>query len=554
MTEPLLSVSDLRLHYRAATGSVDAVRGVSFTIDRGERLALVGESGSGKSTIASTIVGLQAQNLEIDSGSIHFGGDGVELLGAKPRVLNSYRGRHIGFVPQDPSVSLNPVQRIGTQVAEVLRLHGLASRREAHERAIEALEAAGIDRPELRARQYPHELSGGMRQRVLIAIGVVAEPSLLIADEPTSALDVTVQRRILDNLDSLTSQQNLSTLFITHDLGVAAERADRILVLSHGEICEEGTPSQIIEAARHPYTKQLLSDAPSLHAARRVDVPHASAKPAESTDKAKTPALELREITKHFDLPRSAAGGRGQVVKALNNVSLSIDRGQTFGLVGESGSGKTTLGRIALRLEDPTTGRVLIEGRDVTEARGKELRSLRRTIQVVQQNPYASLNPRMTIAENIVEPLAAFGTGSRKSRHRRAVELLDRVALPAHLAEQTPAGLSGGQRQRVAIARALAPDPDVLILDEPVSALDVTVQAQILDLLVNIQRERDLAYLFISHDLAVVRDIAHTVGVIRFGDLVEVAEATELFSHPKAEYTKELLAAIPRLPTPSAAI
>ncbi|MGX1738995.1 dipeptide ABC transporter ATP-binding protein [Corynebacterium flavescens] len=554
MTEPLLSVSDLKLRYRAATGLVEAVRGVDFTINRGERLALVGESGSGKSTIASTIVGLQAQNLEISSGSIHFGGDGIELLGAKPRVLNSYRGRHIGFVPQDPSVSLNPVQRIGTQVAEVLRLHGLAGRREALEQAIEALEAAGIDRPELRARQYPHELSGGMRQRVLIAIGVVAEPSLLIADEPTSALDVTVQRRILDNLDSLTRRRNLSTLFITHDLGVAAERADRILVLSHGEIVEEGTPSQIIESAKHPYTQQLLSDAPSLHAARRVDIPSARQNTPDTGESPTTPALELRGITKHFELPRSAANGRGQVVKALNNVNLSIERGQTFGLVGESGSGKTTLGRIALRLEDPTAGTVLIGGRNVTKERGRALRSLRRTIQVVQQNPYASLNPRMTIAENIVEPLAAFGNGSRASRHRRALELLDQVALPAHLAQQKPAGLSGGQRQRVAIARALAPDPEVLILDEPVSALDVTVQAQILDLLVDIQRERDLAYLFISHDLAVVRDIAHTVGVIRFGDLVEVAEATELFSHPQDEYTVELLAAIPRLPAPSTAI
>ncbi|WP_218672365.1 dipeptide ABC transporter ATP-binding protein [Corynebacterium pacaense] len=555
MTAPLLSVSDLRLSYRTHGGLVDAVRGVSFTVDRGERLALVGESGSGKSTIASTIVGLAPENLAIGGGNIRFGGDGVELLGAKPRLLNSYRGRHIGFVPQDPSVSLNPVHRIGDQVAEVLRLHGVAGRKEARERAVEALAAAGIDRPELRARQYPHELSGGMRQRVLIAIGVVAGPSLLIADEPTSALDVTVQHRILNNLDELTRDNNLSTLFITHDLGVAAERSDRILVLHRGRIVEEGAPDEIIESPQHPYTRQLISDAPSLHASRRVDAgPRSRPSPVPSGASASgAPALELRGISKRFALPRSA-GRRGEVVNALNDVSLSIDRGSTYGLVGESGSGKTTLGRIALRLEEPSSGQVLIDGEDVTTVRGGALRELRRRIQVVQQNPYASLNPRMSVAANIHEPLSAFHEGTRSSRHSRAHELLDQVALPSYVAERTPAGLSGGQRQRVAIARALALNPEVLILDEPVSALDVTVQAQILDLLVELQRERGLAYLFISHDLAVVRDIAHTVGVIRRGDLVEEADAVRVFEAPQNPYTRQLLQAIPKLPSPSTAI
>lgn len=548
MNTPLLQVTDLRLSYRTHHGLVAAVRGVSFSLNRGERLALVGESGSGKSTIAATIVGLQAENLVIDGGSIRYSRDQVELLGAKPRLLNTYRGRHIGFVPQDPSVSLNPVHRIGDQVAEVLRLHKLVGRREAADRAVEALAAAGIDRPEIRARQYPHELSGGMRQRVLIAIGVVAEPSLLIADEPTSALDVTVQHKILDNIDELTREQNLATLFITHDLGVAAERADRILVLSKGQIVEDGTPEQILEAPEHPYTRQLISDAPSLQARRRVEV---SAPATETSGTA--PALELRGISKQFALPRTR-GRPAEVVHALKDVSVAIPHGTTYGLVGESGSGKTTLGRIALRLEDPTQGQVLLSGEDITGLRGKPLREIRRQIQVVQQNPYASLNPRMNVAQNITEPLAAFGEGDRRSRHKRAVELLDQVALPSHVADRNPAGLSGGQRQRVAIARALAFDPEVLILDEPVSALDVTVQAQILDLLVGLQQERGLAYLFISHDLAVVHDIAHRVGVIKFGNLVEESDAVSVFRSPQHPYTQELLRAIPMLPAPSLVI
>lgn len=549
MNTSLLEVKDLKLNYRTHQGLVEAVRGVSFSVAAGERLALVGESGSGKSTIASTIVGLQSGNLQISGGSIAFGNDGVELLGAKPRVLNHYRGRQIGFVPQDPSVSLNPVHRIGDQVAEVLRVHKIASRRDADTLAIEALAAAGIDRPEQRARQYPHELSGGMRQRVLIAIGVVAEPALLIADEPTSALDVTVQHKILNNLDALTREKNLATLLITHDLGVAAERSDRIIVLSKGEIVETGTPEEILTNPQHPYTQQLISDAPSLHAQRRVSAPVVSVLAAE----AEAPALELRNIFKQFALPKRA-GETAQVVNALNNVSVKIPQASTYGLVGESGSGKTTLGRIALRLESPTDGQVLLGGQDITEAKGKKLRDLRRRIQVVQQNPYASLNPRMSVAENIYEPLAAFGEGNRRSRVKRAAELLDQVALAPHLAQHRPAGLSGGQRQRVAIARALALNPEVLILDEPVSALDVTVQAQILDLLVDLQEEHKLAYLFISHDLAVVRDIAHTVGVIRFGDLVEEADAVALFENPQHEYTKDLLGSIPLFPAPSTVI
>lgn len=537
----LLQVRDLHLRYRTRYGWVDAVRGVSFDVAAGERVALVGESGSGKSTIASAVIGLSAANLTIAGGSILF--DGQQLLGARDRVLNSVRGRSIGFVPQDPTVSLNPVKRIGEQVAEVLRLHHLGNRATANEIALQALADAGLDDPELRAAQYPHELSGGLRQRVLIAIGLVAEPQLLIADEPTSALDVTVQKRILDHLDSRVAAAGLAELFITHDLGVAADRTDRILVLRSGELVEQGTPAEVLLRPQHEYTRQLVADAPSLHAGRRaVRTDARAADPTASAPAAagSQPALALEHLTKDF----AQARGRG-LFRAVDDLSLVVPRGATTGLVGESGSGKTTTGRIALRLDEPTSGRVLIDGDDVSTWHGEQLRQLRRRVQVVQQNPYAALNPKFTIGQVIAEPLASFGLASRAQRRARALELLDQVALPASVVERHPSELSGGQRQRVAIARALSIEPELIVLDEPVSALDVTVQAQILDLLIDLQQRLGLSYLFISHDLAVVRDIAHEVSVIRRGRIVEAGDTEQLFDSPQHEYTRELLAAIP---------
>lgn len=554
---PLLTVENLRVSYRTHGGTVPAVRGVSFTVEPGERLALVGESGSGKSTVASVILGLTPPELHVDSGSVlwnggagdtgHAGGDRTghptDILRARERVLRTVRGRRIGYVPQDPTVSLNPVMRIGEQIAEAVLTHRLAPKAEARRRAVEALATVGIDDPELRARQYPHELSGGMRQRVLIAVALVASPSLLIADEPTSALDVTVQKRILDHLDRLTADRGLASLLITHDLGVAVERADRILVLSRGQIVEAGPAGQVLNHPTHPYTRQLISDAPGLNTVRRVAGPTGDDRqrtPAVTVPRT-PPALELRGIVKDFP----SGGG---TFRAVDGVSLRIDRGTTYGLVGESGSGKTTLGRIALRLEQPTDGRVLLDGTDITGITGGDLRRLRTRIQVVQQNPYATLNPRLTVGENIAEPLAATRTGNRRQRRELARELLEQVALPAELADRRPAGLSGGQRQRVAIARALTVDPEVVILDEPVSALDVSVQAQILDLLVDLQDRRGLSYLFISHDLAVVRDIAHRVGVIRRGHLLEEGPTLDIFGSPTHPYTRELLDAIPGRP------
>ena len=549
---PQLEIEALSVTYRTARGRVDAVRDVNLSVSAGETVAIVGESGSGKSTAVHAVIRLLPGAADIASGAIRF--DEIDLATAPNAVLRSVRGRRIGFVPQDPTVSLNPVQRIGTQVAEVLRVHGLADRRDAAERAVQALERAGLPDAALRARQYPHELSGGMRQRVLIAIAIAADPQLIIADEPTSALDVTVQRQILDHLDELKRERGASLLLITHDLGVAADRADRIVVMSQGRIVEEGTPEQVLRAPKHPYTRRLIAAAPGLNA--RHEPPAAAAPPIVLRGRpgdpfaprdavvppiSGGPVLEVDALVKEFAVP----GSRGAVQRAVDGVGFRIERGQTLALVGESGSGKTTTARLALRLTDPTSGTVLVDGADVTALRGSELRRLRRRVQLVQQNPYAALNPRLTIGQIISDPLIAYRLGDRARRRARAAELADVVALPSSVLHRRPSELSGGQRQRVAIARALAISPELVVLDEPVSALDVSIQHQILTLLGSIQRDFALSYLFISHDLAVVRQIAHTVGVMQRGRIVESGTAQEIFDHPRTEYTRTLLDAIP---------
>jgi peptide/nickel transport system ATP-binding protein len=535
MSERLLTVTNLAVSYRTKRGDVPAVRDVSLHVDAGETVALVGESGSGKSTTAAAVVRLLAAGARIDHGSIELAGH--DMVTASPRTLRTLRGRVVGLVPQDPAVSLNPVVRIGDQVAEVLRIHGLADRRTARLEAVEALARAGLPDPEVRARQYPHELSGGMRQRVLVAIGLVARPDLLVADEPTSALDVTVQRQILDHLETLTRASGTGVLLITHDLGVAADRADRIVVTSGGRVVEQGTPGEVLGAPSHPYTKALLAAAPSLRTARARTV-----EPTPADTPAAPPALEVRGLVKDFTLPRTSAE---RVLRAVDDVSFTLPRGRTLALVGESGSGKSTTARLALRLVAPTAGRVLVDGEDVTGLAGEQLRALRRRVQVVYQNPYASLDPRFTIERIVAEPLRAFGIGSRRERAARAAELLDLVALPRLVLDRRPAQLSGGQRQRVAIARALAVRPETVVLDEPVSALDVSVQAQILDLLADLQSELGVSYLFISHDLAVVRQVAHEVVVLRRARVVEAGDVESVFASPADPYTAELLAAIP---------
>ncbi|ONI90341.1 ABC transporter ATP-binding protein [Actinosynnema sp. ALI-1.44] len=518
MTEPLLEVDDLEVSF----GDVPAVRGAGFRLMPGERVAVVGASGSGKSTTAHAIMGLLPGTGHVTSGRIRFRGEDVTHAGE--HRLRRLRGREIGLVPQDPMSNLNPVSRVGHQVAETLVAHGLAGRGEAKRRAVEILAEAGLPDPARRARQYPHEFSGGMRQRVLIAIGLACRPDLLIADEPTSALDVTVQRQILDHLEKLTQDLGTALLLVTHDLGLAADRADHVVVMSDGQVVETGPAREILTDPEHEYTRRLVAAAPSL-----TTTTHRSAPAAE-------PVLEVAGVSKEYRIR-----GGGGALRAADDVSFTVRRGQTTAIVGESGSGKTTTAHMVLGLVAPTSGTIQLDGTDVTAGR----RTARRAMQAVFQDPYGSLDPMFTVERLITEPLRIFGIGDRSSRRARVAELLDQVGLTPSMAQRYPNELSGGQRQRVAIARALAPSPRLVVCDEAVSALDVLVQDQILRLLESLQQELGLSYLFISHDLAVVRSIAHDVVVMRNGRVVEQGPVAQVLGSPADPYTQQLLDAIP---------
>jgi peptide/nickel transport system ATP-binding protein len=541
--ENILEVADLEV----AFGGTPVLHRISFAMRRGERVAIVGQSGSGKSTAIGAILRLLPGSGRITHGSIVLGagrtrGDVEDLATATEPVLRTIRGQRVGLVPQDPMSNLNPAMKIGPQVADALvasrrdlGVEGTLDRAEVKRRAVALLTEAGIPDAERRYGQYPHEFSGGMRQRVLIAVALAGEPELLIADEPTSALDVTVQRQILNHLQSLVDARGTSLLFITHDLGLAADRTDRIIVMSEGRIVEVGTPRQILLDPQEAYTKQLVAAAPSVAAV--LDAEPLAETPAARSE----PILVVRDLVKEFAL----RGQRGSTVRAVNNVSFAVERGTTTAVVGESGSGKTTVARIVLGLETATAGEALIDGASLTTTRGAERRALRRKVQPVFQDPYGSLDPTYSIERLIDEPLRIFGVGDRRSRQEKVGELLDQVALPRSVAQRRPNELSGGQRQRVAIARALALEPELLICDEAVSALDVLVQDQILTLLADLQERLGLTYLFITHDLSVVRQIAHHVVVMKSGDVVESGTVEDVFTRPQAEYTRELLGAIP---------
>jgi peptide/nickel transport system ATP-binding protein len=529
---PLLRIRGLEVSYSHERELRPVVHGVDLTVGRGQRVAIVGESGSGKSTTAAAAIGLLPGTGRVTGGSIEF--DGEDITGADERRLRRLRGRRIGLVPQDPMSNLNPVARVGRQIAETLVTHRLARGRAARERAVELMTEAGIPDAGRRARQYPHEFSGGMRQRVLIAIALACEPELLIADEPTSALDVTVQRQILDHLERLAAARGTSLLLITHDLGLAADRADDVVVMWRGRVVETGPAARILRDPQHEYTRRLVAAAPSVATSRSraVPVPPPAADPV--------PALEVADLVKTYKVR-----GQREPLRAVDGISFSVPEGTTTAIVGESGSGKTTTARLVLGLEQPSAGRIAIGGRTFHGADRRGRRAIRRDLQPVFQDPYGSLDPVLPVERLIDEPLRVFGIGDRTSRRQRVAELLDHVALPRGAAHRHPVELSGGQRQRVAIARALALRPKLVICDEAVSALDVLVQDQILELLTELQRDLHLTYLFIAHDLAVVRLIAHDVLVMRQGRIVEHGSTADVFDHPEAEYTRALLDAIP---------
>ncbi len=546
---PLLSIQDLQVDFRMGRlPPVQAVRGVSFDIDENSTVALVGESGSGKSVTAMSIVNLLPDNAE-RAGRILYGGR--DLLQASADQMRALRGREIACVFQDPMSSLNPVLPVGLQLCEPLRLHLKMSPRQARERAEALLAEVGMPEPKRRLDAYAHELSGGQQQRVMIAMALACEPKLLIADEPTTALDVTIQRQILELLATLKARHRMSLLFISHDLGLVGEIADRVVVMRHGAVREQGPVAQIFATPQDAYTRALLACRPSLIGPpparlRVIDEFIAGDVAAPAPRAAKDPqapvVLEVCALAKSFWLRQGLLGKRE--FQAVRGVSFQLRRGHTLGVVGESGSGKTTLGLTLLRLLEPSAGQVLLDGRDLREA-GRL--ALRRRLQIVFQNPYASLNPRFSIGQTLVEPMAIHGIGANLAeREQRARELLAKVGLDGSAFAKYPHEFSGGQRQRVAIARCLTLHPEVLVLDEAVSALDVSVQAQVLNLLRDLQDELGLAYVFISHDLGVVRFMADEVLVMKDGVVVEQAGAEQILASPAQDYTRKLLAAVPR--------
>jgi peptide/nickel transport system ATP-binding protein len=547
---PLLEIRDLEVSYRDRNGLHPVLHGIDLRIAEGERVAVVGESGSGKSTTASAVINLLPGSGVISRGSVKFRGE--DITQADDKRLRQLRGREVGMIPQDPMSNLNPATRVGQQIAETLVAHGMASRSQATSRAIELMGEAGIPEAARRVKQYPHEFSGGMRQRVLIAIALACEPDLLIADEPTSALDVTVQRQILDHLEELRAARGTSLLFVTHDLGLAADRADRVVVMSKGHIVETGPAEQILRDPQHEYTRRLVAAAPSVATSKaqfadgsergpsNVLLKERTGGEADGSSPAGRPILEADHLVKRFRIR-----GRREPLTAVDDVSFSTTAGTTTAIVGESGSGKTTVARMVLGLETPSSGEARVDGETVGTAKGAARRAIRRAMQPVFQDPYASLNPMFTIEHIVDEPLRVFRVGDRASRRARVGELLEQVALPTNIAQRHPNELSGGQRQRVAIARALALDPRLMVCDEAVSALDVLVQDQILRLLSDLQRDLGLSYLFITHDLAVVRLVADDVLVMQHGKVVESGAVSSVFDDPQSDYTKDLLAAIP---------
>lgn len=525
MSDPVLVVENLSIAFRQDGASRPAVRGVSFAVGRGETVALVGESGSGKSVTALSTVGLLPDSAEV-SGSIRYGA--TQMVGAAESTLRAIRGNDISFIFQEPMTSLNPLHTIERQLGESLALHQGLTGTNARARIVELLGKVGIRDAESRLSAYPHQLSGGQRQRVMIAMALANGPELLIADEPTTALDVTIQAQILDLLAELKAREKLSLLFITHDLGIVRRIADRVCVMKDGEIVEQGPAAEVFANPQHPYTRKLLAAE-----AKGLPAPVADTAPVV----AETQNLRVW-FPIHAGLLRRTVGH----VKAVNDATLSVRAGETLGIVGESGSGKTTLALAILRLT-ASEGRVVFLGQSLADKQGKALRDLRRDMQVVFQDPFGSLSPRMTAAEIIAEGLGVHGVEPGRNRRDMVAEIMTEVGLDPAMMDRYPHEFSGGQRQRIAIARAMILRPKLVVLDEPTSALDMTVQVQIVELLRDLQRKWGLAYIFISHDLRVVKALSHKVMVMRNGDVVESGPAEDVFAHPQSDYTRTLMAA-----------
>jgi peptide/nickel transport system ATP-binding protein len=526
-TDTLLTVRGLTVAY----GGTEVVHGVDFAVRRGRTVALIGESGSGKSTIAKAVLGLLPAGSTV-SGSAHFAGD--DLVTLPDQRFRALRGRRIGFIPQDPATALNPVRTIGSQALEAAALTDAPTAEARRAAVLAVFERVGLTDPERVWRSYPHELSGGMLQRVLIGLTVLPEPDLVVADEPTSALDVTIQKRILDLLQQLRAERGISLLFITHDLAVAAERADDLVVLRDGVVEEQGPAAEVFRAPKSEYARLLRADVPALSPDRyrSGDVGRTAAGPDRPAH------VSVSGVARHY-------GQGDRTVRAVDGVSFDVRAGTTHALVGESGSGKTTTVRMLLGLERPDAGVIAVDGAEVHGRSKAELRRVRRQLQLVYQNPFTSLDPTWQVRRIIGEPLDRFRIGTRASRAAAVREALESVGLDERYLRRRPTDLSGGQRQRVAIARALVLRPEVVVLDEPTSALDVTVQAGIIGLLTRLQRELGLTYLFVSHDLALVRQVADTVTVLRHGRVVESGPVEQVFHDPQHEYTRTLLDAVP---------
>jgi len=524
---PLLTVSDLKVTFSTPSGPLEAVRGLSFDLNRGETVALVGESGSGKSVTALSVLQLLPYpGAWHPSGSIRF--EQRELVGASAAELLAIRGDRIAMIFQEPMTSLNPLHRVERQIAETLMLHRGATATAARVRALELLDRVGIQDPEGRLNSYPHELSGGQRQRVMIAMALANEPDLLIADEPTTALDVTIQAQILTLLKELQAEFGMAILLITHDLGIVRKVSDRVCVMTRGEIVEAGTVERIFAAPAHPYTRHLLGAEPK----GEPPTPHAEAREV----------MQCRDVRVWFPIKRGVIRRTASHLKAVEGVSLSVREGETLGVVGESGSGKTTLGLALLRLQS-SSGSIRFQGREIQSLGWKQTRPLRREMQMVFQDPFGSLSPRMSVGGIVEEGLVIHKLGNAQERERRVIRVLEEVGLDPESRHRYPHEFSGGQRQRVAIARAIVLQPRLVVLDEPTSALDRSVQAQIVDLLRDLQQRYGLSYLFISHDLRVVRALSHHVLVMRDGCVVEQGASDEIFRDPQQDYTRRLMRA-----------